>query len=90
MRENYNDNLNHIQVITRTNPIKNLSADDYNKLPISIKQAIEFIYDFIEPKKKECRTCSLFKDYMERDEYGELRMICRKIVGECIDLNKWR
>lgn len=51
MRENYKEDFNHIEVITRTNPIKNLSAGDYNKLPVSIKQAIEFIYDFLREKQ---------------------------------------
>ncbi len=58
MRENYREDLNHIELITRTNPIKNLSADDYNKLPVSIKQAIEFIYDAISgDKNNEMDRC---------------------------------
>lgn len=63
MRENFNDNLNHIELITRTNPIKNLSADDYNKLPMSIKQAIEFIYDFMVPENKVCTTCRHYNQF---------------------------
>jgi len=51
MRDDYKENLNYIGVITRTNPIKNLSVEDYNSLPISIKQAIEFIFDFLEHRE---------------------------------------
>ena len=37
MRENYKEDINYIKLITRTNCIKNLSVDDYNKLPLSVK-----------------------------------------------------
>jgi len=56
MRVDYNKELDYFEVIRKMLVLKSFiehtSADDYNRLPLSIKQAIEFVYDYADGGKE--------------------------------------
>ena len=54
-RTDFNENLDWMEFLHRTKAIhefiKRLSANDYNALPLSTKQAIELLYDYSKKEK---------------------------------------
>jgi len=57
MRVDYNKELDYFEVIRKMLVLKSFiehtSTDDYNRLPLSIKQAIEFVYDYADGERNE-------------------------------------
>ena len=76
MRTEYKEELDWMKLLHRTKKVKkfinHLTANDYNRLPLSIKQAIEFIYDYTGEAKEEikCSACSGSGWYDRTDKKG--------------------
>lgn len=45
----YNESFKRITVINEK--LIELTGDEYNELPLSIRQALEFVYDFLRDKE---------------------------------------